>query len=733
MSGAAISGDRPLEAGGNDRLGFADVAARLATSLVDHASDKGLVVGVDGKWGSGKSSLLHLIEMELKELPAERKPSIINFRPWVIGNRDTLLASLFAALSDEMNRVELAAGDATGVSKQKAKTAAEALRKFVSGLGRTGAAIELVGDATAFTPIKWFGKGVTAIGNAVSAKPPEPPLSELKGKLVKALEELNHRFIVTIDDVDRLEPAEAIEVLRLARSVADFPNVTYLLCFDGEVLAKSIQHAAGVEDGRGFLEKIIQLTVMVPMPEAFRLRQWFSDELRRFAFTKNEDELSRLKGVIDFEGGRRLNTPRSVNRVLDSLRFFWPPIEAVGGDLADLVWLQLIRDGNPELYRWIEQYCATNAIMSLGTVRVDKVEKVAQHSALLATVPSGHFSDLTYRYYFSEPLPGADCDYNEEGGSFNLYQLVDEADRNAAIHARRLASPDHYRLYFALTGPKHALTQGDVDEFWEAAKVGASDIGKTLLRLHDVELHAGFGKADLLLERLKGADPERLTGEHCKPLLIAFSNYMDKAHEVRPMALDWVTTLWDRAEATTQVGIGRVDPADRNNTVKTMFEEGEAIGWLTSVMRRETFFHGRYGTRRKPESEWIFTAAELDLIFKAMLARFNAMSAEELLATSRPIDLLFAWRQAGDEDSPRALIEEYARTSEGLVEALEKMTSVRNSSDRGTRSVLTRQNVESFVNFDDARTRVKKLAASDDPLAPRAAKLSLAFDDNDSF
>lgn len=733
MSSAAISGDRPLEVGGADRLGFSDVAARIATSLVDHASDKGLVIGVDGKWGSGKSSLLYLIEDELKKLPPERQPSIINFRPWVIGNRDTLLASLFGALSDEMNRVELAAGDATGISKQKAKDAAEAFRKFVGGLGRAGAAIELLGDAVAFAPLSWLGKGVAAAGEAVEGKPPEPPLSELKDKLVKALEELDHRFIISIDDVDRLEPAEAIEILRLARSVADFPNVTYLLCFDGDVLAHSIKQAAGVEDGRAFLEKIIQLTVMVPMPEAFRLRQWFTDELRQFASTKNDEELSRLKAVIDYEGGRQLTTPRSVVRILDSVRFFWPPIERAGGDLADLVWLQLIKVGNPTLYRWIEDYSATCAMVSLGTVRVDEGEKAAKLLSLKAAVKPDHFADLHYRFYFAEPLPGADCDYSEDGDGFELFQSVDVAKRDKAIRARRLASPDHYRLYFALAGPEHALSQHDLDAFWLAAETGAREVGEVLLRLHQIELPGGLGKADLLLERLRRAEPELITASRGKHIAIAFSMFMDKAHEDRALALDWVTTLWDRAEALVPICLSRLDPVDRPAVVSTMFEDGDAIGWLTSLMRRETFVHGRYGDRRKPEADWFVSDAELDLIFEVMQARFNAMSADELLATSRPIDVLFAWRQSGDEESPRKLIQEHAATSEGLIEALEKMTSIRSSSDRGTYSVLTRSNIEGFLDFDEVRARIAELAASDNPFAPRAAELARAFDDDDIF
>ena len=97
--------------------------------------------------------------------------------------------------------------------------------------------------------------------------PTPPQLSELKDKLARSLRELGHRFIITIDDVDRLEPAEVIEILRLVRSVVDLPNVIYLLCYESGILAHSIEKAAGVESGQSYLEKIVQLTVMVPKPE----------------------------------------------------------------------------------------------------------------------------------------------------------------------------------------------------------------------------------------------------------------------------------------------------------------------------------------------------------------------------------------------------------------------------------------------------------------------------------
>ena len=44
----SIKGDRALSNGDDDKLGFRDVAKRIAKSLLDRASEDGLVVGVEG-------------------------------------------------------------------------------------------------------------------------------------------------------------------------------------------------------------------------------------------------------------------------------------------------------------------------------------------------------------------------------------------------------------------------------------------------------------------------------------------------------------------------------------------------------------------------------------------------------------------------------------------------------------------------------------------------------------
>jgi hypothetical protein len=687
-----------------------------------------LVVGVEGAWGSGKSSLLFLIGDELGKLPEDRQPTVINFRPWLIGNRDALITSLFGELSRQLDQVALSAGDATRISVTKAKEAGEALRSFMNGLRRAGAVIEFAGEASGIGLLKLAGKGAKAAAEASGKEPTPPPLSDLKDKLVKSLRDLGHRFVITIDDVDRLEPAEVIEILRLVRSVVDLPNAIYLLCYDSDTLAQSIERAAGVKSGQAYLEKIVQLTVMVPKPELFQLRQWFSDELHLIASPKDEDELSRLKLVIDYEGGRQLRTPRSVVRALDALRFFWPPLREANADLSDLVWLQLIKDGNPALYRWIEEYCGTAAAVSLGTARVEDGERARELARLLATVDDGHFDDLTYRYNFAEQLPGVELDHSQAGNKFKIFERVSDPDRDKAIRNKRLASPDHYRLYFALAGPSHALTQHDFTSMWTAAEVGAGDAGRALLHLHD-ELAAGsLTKADLLLERIKSGAYEILAPGQCENLLIAFSQVMDEAYRSDPFDQFAVSSLWDRAERAIPLLLARVEPTRRPAVVTAMFGEGAALGWLTSLFRHETFAHGRYGDRLRPEDEWLFTNAELDRITELMLDRYRAMSASDVFGRPDPISLLFAWRQGGDEQGPRQLVEANIISDEGLVETLEHLTSTVVSSNRGKFDALTKNYLAPFLDYENVGQRIQALKKHNN-LSGRARLLAVAFEE----
>lgn len=152
-----------------------------------------------------------------------------------------------------------------------------------------------------------------------------------------------------------------------------------------------------------------------------------------------------------------------------------------------------------------------------------------------------------------------------------------------------------------------------------------------------------------------------------------------------------------------------------------------AVYGMSKLFRRETFAHGRFGNRLRPEQDWVFSDVELDQVAAIMLQRYQALTYEDIFALVDPLDLLFAWSQGGDEDGPRNLIAGCIADDEGLIATLEKLTTYVTSSDRGTYSVLKRNHLASFLDFDNARERIVALAAGGGALASRAQAHVAAF------
>lgn len=294
-----FNGDKALKGAAEDRLGFAAIAEVIAASLGRQSTIDGLVVGIEGRWGAGKSSLVNMMLDCLRNLREDALPEIVEFKPWQIGDRDGLLLALFSELATAVDAIEEAAGDASGRQRRELGIAGEQVRRFAARLGGVGKAAKLTG--TIIPGAGLMGQAIESVADVAKALENGPSLASEKARLRDRLGSLPRRIVVTIDDVDRLEPAEVVELLRLVRSVADFPNVVYVLCYDPGIVAHSIEVAAQVDNGRAYIEKIVQLPISVPHPEAFDLRRWFGAEMDSLPMVPDEAgaSMSRLDDATD--------------------------------------------------------------------------------------------------------------------------------------------------------------------------------------------------------------------------------------------------------------------------------------------------------------------------------------------------------------------------------------------------------------------------------------------------
>jgi hypothetical protein len=94
--------DAPIKTASEDRLGRASFVRQLARALIRlDGSASGGVVGLTGEWGSGKSSVLNLLEEQIS-IDYKDNPIIVRFNPWLVSGRDDLIASFFNTFADSV-------------------------------------------------------------------------------------------------------------------------------------------------------------------------------------------------------------------------------------------------------------------------------------------------------------------------------------------------------------------------------------------------------------------------------------------------------------------------------------------------------------------------------------------------------------------------------------------------------------------------------------------------------
>src|ERR1051326_6543131 len=96
----AISDDNPIEQPSDDLIGRTSVAAVIADELRSTDASEGCVVAIMGPWGSGKTSLVNLVQVELAKDPAI---PVLKFNPWMFSGTEQLVDSFFRELAAQLH------------------------------------------------------------------------------------------------------------------------------------------------------------------------------------------------------------------------------------------------------------------------------------------------------------------------------------------------------------------------------------------------------------------------------------------------------------------------------------------------------------------------------------------------------------------------------------------------------------------------------------------------------
>ena len=661
-----MNNDSPLCPSDKDRLGFTDFAHHLADVFLHSNLSGGLIVGLEGGWGCGKSSVANIA---LHKLEGDKDTTIrvVRFAPWIVGSRSELIQELFREFEDAASEL---------LPYEDQDKTKNLLRQYARAAPLLAKGAEFA--ALAEPRIMFLAKFFRLMGDHASERV-TPSLAKLNKELRDKFANLKHPVVVFIDDLDRLEPAEAAEVLRLVRAVANFPNVAYLLAYDPQHLAKCLERATGVGDGRAYLKKFVQASATVPVPMGVDLKAWLTEELEAI-FDRTDmspTTVERLNRATSCWCTEYVTTPRDVVRVSNALKVYLAPV-ADKVDPADGLFVQILRIFRPELHEWVERHAtakfAFDSNDSDAAWYASTNVSIEDRNEELARITGKEGQALeAFIHELREHLPALPIAKNDTqiGSSFEDVQEFSSL--------KRLWSANHFRLYFSFAYSSDAISNSELDHFRDQLSKHPEQARESFRSLCNKPRRQGGNKAEALLSRIlereRDFSPEEVVGL-LKVLSGAADEFAGQLEKNRISAGSPPSLNGDIVDVIRLVV--RLEPEMKMRELISSLQHSDNLWWLSAIMEKAAQEHGFYGSSPRPVEQRFLEPAEFDLAKREFLKRMNGkngMYNDNAKAAPYFLSIMCVWCFVGGKDDARQWVRSRTKDDGEFVELLKLMKS----------------------------------------------------------
>ncbi len=268
----------------------------------------------------------------------------------------------------------------------------------------------------------------------------------------------------------------------------------------------------------------------------------------------------------------------------------------------------------------------------------------------------------------------------------------------------------------------------DLADLLAAARVGVKSVAHLLLTMGEHKGDAGGTKAERLLDQLRYIEKDVIHGWPIETLIMGLANAADAlASDARGDDWGYPRTFY-LSRAVLRQFKDALPPKRFDSALKGMFEASASLGFLSYLLRDETFGHGFYGNRPNPNDR-LTTRDGFDTVRKVMIARFAAGGINTVMAESRATDMLYAWSQAGGREDVVQRVAEQSGDDAWLLRFLRKLY--------GPNSTLSLDGMRNFFDAPAAIVRrthelLKANPDNTDAISIiRSLKANVRFDDGD--
>lgn len=437
--------DKPINKISEDKLGRSSFAKQLANAIIQFKTKDNYAISLQGKWGCGKTSVLNMAVEEIKQLSEQvnetEKIIIVQFNPWNFTDTNQLINQFFIILTNALKFDN---------KEEQVKRVGAAIEKYSSAL-EYSEYIPVVGKYMKLIPklSEAWGKSLKE-----KAENKQNDVSYRKRELEKVLRELDSRILVVIDDIDRLSNDQIRLIFQLVSSVAGLPNITYLLSFDNEIVARALGDVQRC-DGKEYLEKIIQVPFDVPPLDISKVHNILFEKLNTLIEFHNGTEFDKnhWSKVFDSCISPFIQTLRDINRYYNALSFMYISVKEEV-DFIDMAGISSLRVFAFPIFEWIREnkFSLVGGYSGRGYV-INELDKRKEETLQRFNKTYPQNPNIMLKAVASL-FPSFSNDI--------LYP-IDLTSPSELHQAMRIASEDKFDLYFSLSLEKIKISRKEVD------------------------------------------------------------------------------------------------------------------------------------------------------------------------------------------------------------------------------------------------------------------------------
>ena len=307
--------DVPRKAGQTDLFGIDKYKDALVEFIGTTTTP--ITVAIQGEWGSGKTSLMNTLKDELCD-QVGKKFHPIWLNTWqfsLMKSEEETLISIINGLTNEI----------ADIATKKDSSLEKLAKKSLGILSKiAGASVKVAVSATT-------GQKVDEVVDALSNDSRDTTILKLRDSLNELISKIietgdKDGFLFFIDDLDRIDPPVAVNILELLKNIFDLDNCVFILAIDYDVVVKGLEPKFGKlsekneREFRSFFDKIIQLPFSMPVT-SYNIDIFLEDTLTNMGYVPIDmtikDEF--FKNLTEIAYNSVGSNPRSLKRLVNTL------------------------------------------------------------------------------------------------------------------------------------------------------------------------------------------------------------------------------------------------------------------------------------------------------------------------------------------------------------------------------------------------------------------------------